>query len=202
MVGRGSPGTRTRNLELKRLLLLPIELATRGEFSGRPSSPEPGGPGRCALVDVSVATVTMPCMTATRQCPRCHAQLPLSAFAFRDRAHTKIQSYCRACSAAAWRDWYGTEANRARHLRLVASRRRRRIEHVRAWLVDLKDTPCADCGRRFPPEAMDFDHLEGKRGNVSRMAHSVGMDALRKEVDKCEVVCATCHRIRTAARRA
>jgi hypothetical protein len=72
---------------------------------------------------------------------------------------------------------------------------------VRAWLVELKAVPCADCGGTFPPEAMDFDHLGGKRGDISRMAHSVGMAALRAEVEKCEVVCAICHRIRTAARR-
>src|SRR5690606_12124556 len=31
-VGGGPPGTRTQNLELKRLLLLPVELAARREF--------------------------------------------------------------------------------------------------------------------------------------------------------------------------
>ncbi len=64
-----------------------------------------------------------------------------------------------------------------------------------------KGKPCADCGRKFPPVCMDFDHVakEGKAYNVSQM-RSLKSETLAIEIQKCEVVCACCHRIRTAKR--
>jgi hypothetical protein len=59
---------------------------------------------------------------------------------------------------------------------------------------------CTDCGYRTHPEALDFDHVDGKRFTISRaVAHS--WDDLLAEIDKCEVVCSNCHRVRTAQRR-
>lgn len=80
-------------------------------------------------------------------------------------------------------------------------RARRRGDRRRAELSDLKDNPCMDCGGRFPPECMDFDHRPGEVKNkhvgyLFYMPHKVA-----EEVKKCDLVCANCHRIRTRARR-
>lgn len=64
--------------------------------------------------------------------------------------------------------------------------------------------PCMDCGGSFASCAMDFDHRPGldKVNHVSHLAlmaktHPV---ALVAEMDKCDVVCANCHRVRTVQR--
>ena len=45
---------------------------------------------------------------------------------------------------------------------------------------------------------LDFDHLKDKKYNISRMIHDgFSWAAIKKEISKCEVVCANCHRIRT-----
>lgn len=76
-----------------------------------------------------------------------------------------------------------------------------RNRRVRDLLSRLKDRPCADCGGRFPTVCMDFDHRPGteKKFSVSG-ASSRKHEAIMDEVAKCDVVCANCHRIRTAAR--
>ena len=135
-----------------------------------------------------------------RRCPRCNRYRPLEAFAFRDKAHTRLQSYCRSCANATWREWYAEEKNRRHHLTLVAMRRRKRIAKNRAMIRELKAQPCAECGNTFPPEAMDFDHIGSKRSEISRLVYDSGTDALRREIAECEVVCANCHRIRTIHR--
>lgn len=59
-----------------------------------------------------------------------------------------------------------------------------------------------DCGGSFHPEAMDYDHRDPKtkRGSVKDMVkHSPS--ALMAEIAKCDLVCANCHRVRTARRR-
>jgi len=62
-----------------------------------------------------------------------------------------------------------------------------------------KDVPCMDCGVKYPKVVMDFDHVRGdKKANVSKMvANTVSVETLQKEIDKCDVVCSNCHRLRT-----
>jgi hypothetical protein len=75
-------------------------------------------------------------------------------------------------------------------------------EHVRV-LGKLRDVPCADCGRRFPACAMDFDHRDqrAKTSGVTRMVGRAGVARILAEAAKCDIVCANCHRARTLARR-
>lgn len=65
-----------------------------------------------------------------------------------------------------------------------------------------KNVPCADCNGRFELVCMDFDHVRGSKTNdVSRMVYrSFSIETLMSEMEKCEVVCANCHRIRTSKR--
>lgn len=74
-----------------------------------------------------------------------------------------------------------------------------------AFLSSLKvQRGCADCGYNAHAAALDFDHLPGtqKCGEVGRMATwDETVDAALAEIEKCEVVCANCHRIRTYERR-
>lgn len=63
-------------------------------------------------------------------------------------------------------------------------------------------TGCADCPRSLPYYALDFDHVRGeKRASVSKLiADGYAWEIVLEEIEKCEVVCATCHRLRTHQR--
>ena len=61
----------------------------------------------------------------------------------------------------------------------------------------IKDVPCTDCGKRFPPECMDFHHVDRKSFNIGTDRTQHSWEAILAEVKKCIVVCACCHRIRT-----
>ncbi len=71
-----------------------------------------------------------------------------------------------------------------------------------AMLNQIRDVPCADCGRRFPPCVMQFDHRDAmtKANEVTRMLMR-GRSAILAEVAKCDIVCTNCHRVRTYERR-
>lgn len=58
---------------------------------------------------------------------------------------------------------------------------------------------CADCGET-DPVVLEFDHVRGvKAANISRMVSDlVGLGRIEAEIEKCDVVCANCHRRRTA----
>jgi hypothetical protein len=74
---------------------------------------------------------------------------------------------------------------------------------IRGRKLAAKDKPCTDCGGRWHPLVMEFDHLPGaeKHMNVGDAhARAMGWERVRAEIAKCEVVCPTCHRIRTLRR--
>lgn len=106
-------------------------------------------------------------------------------------------AWCRPCKAAYDRDWYrrNKDARAAATTVRNASVRGRN----RRLLERAKDVPCADCGKRYPPFVMDFDHVRGtKRANVSLLAGSGAPEAvIEAEIAKCDIVCANCHRERT-----
>jgi hypothetical protein len=64
---------------------------------------------------------------------------------------------------------------------------------------------CVDCGYNNHLDGFEFDHVpeKGQKLNsVSRLIRGAYDDweAIKAELDKCELVCGTCHNIRTAAR--
>jgi hypothetical protein len=65
----------------------------------------------------------------------------------------------------------------------------------------LKDFPCKDCGIKYEPCCMEFDHLSDKIMAVSKMIHETfSLDNIQKEIAKCELVCVLCHKDRTYQR--
>ena len=74
---------------------------------------------------------------------------------------------------------------------------------MRALILEAKDRPCADCGGRGPAIVMEFDHRPGtvKKFNLGdQRARKNGLEVVQEELAKCEVLCPTCHRMRTLRR--
>lgn len=80
----------------------------------------------------------------------------------------------------------------------LARRRERAKAHL---LAHLRSHPCVDCGSD-DPIVLEFDHLRDKTAALTQLAHDgVRLSRLDEEIAECEVVCAACHRKRTARRR-
>lgn len=74
--------------------------------------------------------------------------------------------------------------------------------HVRAFVYRVKRRSCCkDCGNRNPL-VLEFDHLRDKEANIARVAtNGWSIERVKREMRKCEIVCANCHKIRTHMRR-
>lgn len=60
---------------------------------------------------------------------------------------------------------------------------------------------CMDCKEKYPYYMLDLDHLRDKSFNLSNYRkYTLDIEIVKLEIDKCEVVCANCHRIRTYQR--
>lgn len=67
------------------------------------------------------------------------------------------------------------------------------MEEVREYKLQ---QGCSDCGYNDHHAGLEFDHVEEKEACVPRF-FGKGKDKLWAEIAKCEVVCGTCHNIRT-----
>ena len=86
------------------------------------------------------------------------------------------------------------------HYKSVIDYHRDIQEKVREICINLKSiSPCKDCGVIDAPYLMDFDHLEGTNNRSPQSCRSI--PELKRELDKVEIVCVRCHRIRTFNRR-
>jgi hypothetical protein len=99
------------------------------------------------------------------------------------------------------RRWYAQ--NKQLQISRVRADTVRRRDKLAEFINEFKRRPCADCGGDFPPYLMDFDHVSGdKLDDICGMRmRTVSREAIKAEIEKCEVVCANCHRGRTHARR-
>lgn len=93
--------------------------------------------------------------------------------------------------------------------RLKASyaRNKKNGTSIIGWITKkYQGVPCMDCNGVFPFCAMDFDHRpeEVKEFNVTDKGTLVinpeRLAKVEKEISKCDIVCANCHRVRTQDR--
>ena len=75
----------------------------------------------------------------------------------------------------------------------AVSKRRRAIK---ALAIEYKGGKCQICGYKKYQGALDLHHINPnqKEFNISQKGHSRSWDRVRKEIDKCMLVCANCHR--------
>jgi len=73
----------------------------------------------------------------------------------------------------------------------------RRRKKKRDIIVAAKNRPCQDCGGKFPHYVMDLHHRDPSDKDFT-LSSSMGksIPAILDEIEKCDVLCANCHRER------
>lgn len=99
-------------------------------------------------------------------------------------------------------DWH--QRNRDRRLPQIKERNKAYRAGLRLWIQQLKsETPCRDCKIKWPHYVMQFDHVGNDKeiDIANAVDQGWGRARIQREIDKCELVCANCHAIRTHSRR-
>lgn len=129
-------------------------------------------------------------------CVTCKEEKSADDFPWRNQAKGQKQNFCKECKKVYNKTWY--LKNKEKHLVTVSKNNQRYRPAIRKLIRETKNVPCMDCGISYPYYVMDFDHREDKKYTVGRLAGSFySLETIRREMDKCDVVCANCHRIRT-----
>lgn len=86
-----------------------------------------------------------------------------------------------------------TDEGQERQRRRVAETRRRK----QRWLIRIKkESGCVDCREDLPHYVLEFDHCRGDKKFSLGAYGRVSWANLKTEVEKCDVVCANCHKER------
>ena len=67
---------------------------------------------------------------------------------------------------------------------------------VKQWALEYKGNACSRCGYNKCSAALDFHHInmDEKEFNLSARDLKLHWPSIQKELDKCELLCANCHR--------
>ena len=93
--------------------------------------------------------------------------------------------------------WY--KNNAAAHKQKISINRKKSKQENRDYIYNfLSNSCCNTCGEK-DILVLEFDHLHNKKHNISEMISSgISVENLKKEIEKCQVLCANCHRRKTA----
>lgn len=133
------------------------------------------------------------------KCNSCHKNKKEDEFSFRNINKKILKTTCKKCDQKYRKEYYLKHSSLAK----IASAKTTVLirERNRQFVWDhLKTSVCVDCGNNNPV-VLEFDHKEGytKLGDISQMVLSgYSLIKIKNEIDKCDVRCSNCHRIKTA----
>lgn len=134
-----------------------------------------------------------------KQCNQCKRFLPTEDFQLRKDSKDGFRGQCKYCRSKNTVEWYRNNPK----ARIKRDENRRK--NIREWMDEIKSSnPCSDCKKIFPPCVMDWDHLPGSiktKPIAVLVKNRISKTTIMKELEKCELVCANCHRIRTFTRK-
>lgn len=85
----------------------------------------------------------------------------------------------------------------AKNKAAVYKNARKQIEAKEAFVRNYKKKPCQRCGIEYPHFVMDLHHREPgeKVAKIGKIVRQRSWQALIEELNKCDVLCANCHRL-------
>lgn len=137
-------------------------------------------------------------MPDKKVCTLCKLPKLLTDFNKKKRSKDGRQSVCRECNKIKSASYY--EKNKVKHKRVCGLRRDRIKLENKQWIIEyLTTNGCVDCPER-DIRCLEFDHVRGNKSNniSSLLTDGCSLETLKREIAKCDVRCANCHRKRTA----
>lgn len=86
-----------------------------------------------------------------------------------------------------------TYADRREYIKQAVSKRRKKIKSM---LVEYKGGKCINCGYNKCIAALDLHHKDDSKKSFGLSLHGLtrSWKRVKKEADKCVLICANCHR--------
>ncbi|MBA4124452.1 MAG: hypothetical protein H0X72_18575 [Acidobacteria bacterium] len=138
-------------------------------------------------------------LSMEKVCTKCSLKKDLLLFPAKKKAKDGHASWCRACFKANWDVRYRENHQHYRDSHNT-SRRKIREQNARKVFDYLTHHPCVNCGES-DPIVLEFDHRDRieKSECISILILNSSWERVELEIEKCDVLCANCHRRKSAA---
>jgi len=132
-----------------------------------------------------------------KHCKKCGRVWSLSEFQIRSLERGTYRNTCKECRRIYGRAYYKTHSDKYKAHRRK-NQPRYRYENRQRLYDYLSDKACVDCGES-DRVVLELDHVHGaKTHNIGNMVSTYCWKRILRELEKCEIRCANCHRRKTA----
>lgn len=132
-------------------------------------------------------------VSTMKKCAICKEDKDPSEFNKHKHRADGLQTVCRPCNRARSRKYYNE--NKEYHKKVIVVRNISARQKARDYIASIK-TKCSICDE-VEKCCLEFHHIDPskKEHTVSRLlASNPTISTIQKEVDKCIILCANCHR--------
>jgi len=124
-------------------------------------------------------------------CSKCHLEKEETEFYHKTGSRTKLKARCKSCGRAACRQNYINNKPERKAKALIRQRRWKK------WYQEKKgNLKCGKCGESFGA-CLEFHHRNPSKKEYS-ISTMIGrgwpFSKIEEEMDKCDILCANCHR--------
>jgi hypothetical protein len=137
-------------------------------------------------------------------CSICRTAKYSADFFYRNKNTNRLHTQCKECYITkrrkTWRDHYHKYGSNYRK-RAIERTRDVRNELRQRMLEYLHDKACAICGVN-DVRVLEFDHIDPTKksfGIAKALTYTFSWERILNEVSKCQILCANCHKIKTAS---
>lgn len=123
----------------------------------------------------------------TKICTKCGIEKPLDQFPRKSESKDGYASQCKECKHKYYKVYYDT------HKDFIKKSKKKKESKLTQYIRSRKADGCVICGEK-DLACLDFHHLRDKEFVLASCVKNRGMSSINKEIDKCVVLCANCHR--------
>lgn len=132
-----------------------------------------------------------------KTCSTCNKNQDDTEFVLKNKRTGTRASKCNSCHRIYLKEHY--KKNKHKYIKTAAAFTNKVYERNKQYIYEyLKDHPCTVCGES-DVLVLEFDHRDPntKKEDISTLIRSYSLKSLNLEIDKCDVLCANCHRRKT-----
>jgi hypothetical protein len=130
-----------------------------------------------------------------KQCYQCGQWKDDDEFPWRNRLLGRRYNTCKACKREYDNAWYADHQKERRQS--VKDRLAEKRQLARDFVFNYLSYHACEVCSEYRPEMLQFDHVRGKKkANIADMVNQgASIEAIKKEILLCRVICANCHQM-------
>ena len=133
-----------------------------------------------------------------KKCNTCELTMDYESFGKLSKSSDGYNYKCKTCKRLYDNKFHENRSPIEKSVKY--ERQKVRLDEIRSFISDyLDDKTCNKCGDNRKV-VLEFHHLRNKDFNLAEGTKK-SINTIKKEIEKCEILCANCHRVVTANER-